>query len=953
MKLELARPLCLLLLVFLVPMIIFTAKKIYAKATSRKVLQILVRSILYTCLVLALSGISIKWVSSRTTTIFLVDVSDSVRDQQSQVIQFVNDALKDKKSNDYVGVITFGEDAEVEQFVSQTVVFSEVQTDVNRTATDLESAISMAIGLMPEDSAKRIVLITDGNENEGSIKNTIASLAASNIQVEAMKLEENTSDEVYVSDISMPDSVGTGEKFNINVKIESNVATNAKVSLYLGRTLKGQQEVTLQKGTNNYIFTDTQSDEGLKTYRVIVEAENDTVSVNNEYSAYTDISTKQPILLVEGSRGEATELQGILDSIGVRYETYQPAAVPNTLSDLLEYSAVVFVDVYEDDLRNGFTDVLQQYIKDYGGGFIVTGGTNSYALGGYTDTPIEEVLPVNMRLNSKQEVPTMAFAMVIDHSGSMEDGNGYVTCLDLAKEAAIEALDNVRDTDYIGVLAFDDTYSWLVPMQLASDRTTIEDEISSLGIGGGTSIYPAFKEALLKVTATDAKVKHIILLTDGEDGYDYSNYAPLLEAAEKAGITVSTVAVGSAPNTSLLQSIADAGNGRMYVTDYNSDIPRIFAQEVYLSSESYLRNEEFTPILSASSELMNGVTDDGIPSLKGYVATTAKSNSITILKSEEDYPILSTWQYGLGKTIAWTSDFTGDWSGNWSGQEDTQRLWANMISYVTQQTGVEGAYAEIDQEGKTAVINYTTGDYSGKTTVIATITDDEGNSEDVELEPEKPGEYSCSFDMESTGVYSISIRQYEDGEVVGNLNTAAIMQYSLEYQFMNVTNDLESFISSVNGQLIETADQVFATPLERVRSRIDISTPMLIFAAFFLLFDIAVRRFHLDLLGRSKQKQALRAEKKAERRAAKQAAKAEKTAARAQATQAAAAAATQPQTAADPASAPQAARAGAKAARQAEKQAAKAKQAARKAEQKKTKELLDTSSLLNHIKRDE
>ena len=167
MKLEIARPYILILIPVVVAALLVSMRFIYTANKSRKIFQVVVRSVLISILLLALAGVSVKLTSNRTTTIFIVDVSDSVRDQREDVIRFVNEAVKNKGKDDYVGVIAFGSDAMVEQFVTQNPVFTEVETDINMTATNLENAIMMAEGLIPEDSAKRIVLITDGCENEG------------------------------------------------------------------------------------------------------------------------------------------------------------------------------------------------------------------------------------------------------------------------------------------------------------------------------------------------------------------------------------------------------------------------------------------------------------------------------------------------------------------------------------------------------------------------------------------------------------------------------------------------------------------------------------------------------------------------------------------------------------------------------------------------------------------
>ncbi len=832
--------------------------------------QIIVRSILAISLILALAQISFKWTGKEVTTIFLVDVSDSVKEQRDETIRFVNEAVKTKARKDSVAIIAFGKDPRVEQYIAKEVSFSEFQTDVSKEATDLEEAVKIALAQLPEDSAKRIVLISDGNENEGDLQKTAASVVASGCDFQVYKLSENDASEVYVSDIKVPKEVGVGENFNINVEVESNVACEAVVSLYSGRTLKGQQSVSLQKGTNRFVFKDTQTDEGLKTYRVTVDATADTVTVNNEFSAFTSIEIDLPILVVEGEPGKAAELQGILDSMGENYEVILPSTVPNTMSDFMEYSSIIFVDVYAEDLRDGFMEQLEDYVKVYGGGFVATGGRNSFALGGYRDTPIEKVLPVYMDLQGENEIPVMAMQVVLDQSGSMSDGNGFLTNLDLAKESANAAVTNVRETDYIGVMAFDDYYDRVVPLQLATDKEAISNSVFSIGLGGGTSIYPALLAATEDVVNCNAMIKHILLLTDGQDGTDLTDYEDLIETINAAGITLSTVAVGTGCNSELLEDLAEACGGRYYYTDINSNIPRIFAQEVYLSSNTYLVNEEFTPIITANDEMISDVAVNGLPNLYGYVATTPKERCIEVLQSPAGDPILAYWQYGLGKTVAWTSDVTGQWSSAYSGWENTPLLWHNIIEYLSADTSMDGSYSEVIQNGSTAELRYVTESYDANTSVWATVYDDTGKSYEIELEPVKPGEYRTEIETNATGIYTINLRQMGEGdEIVSSLNTAAIMQYSMEYRFYPNNTLLDEYVAAVGGVMIDDPAMVFAEEPEFVKTRWNLTIPLLIFAAFFFLIDIAVRRFHLDWTkvfaggnGKAKKEKVSKASKK-------------------------------------------------------------------------------------------
>lgn len=858
-----------LLLIPVVALFLFiTQKFMFTKDKGRKIGAILARALLFLAVILALSGFTLKFTGRNTTTIYLLDVSDSVRDEKNELVTFVNESVKEKGRRDDVGVIAFGGDTRVEQIISDNLTFSKFQTKVDSGATDLEEAVKMALAQMPEGSAGRIVLVSDGNENEGSLKSMAADVIASGCSFEVKKIEENVSNEVYVSDMSIPNKVGIGENFNIEVEVESNVACDATVKLYSGRTLKGEQEVHLQKGTNEYIFKDTQTAEGLKTYKVVVEAKEDTISVNNEFSSYTNIEVQLPLLIVEGTEGNAFNYTKMLDAMEMDYSVSSPGTVPVDMSTLMQYSAVVFVDVFISDLRDGFLDVLDDYVKNNGRGFIIVGGENSYALGGYRDTVIEDMAPVYMDLRGENEIPSMAMCMVIDHSGSMSWGNGIITNLDLAKEAAASAVGFMRAEDYVEVIAFDDTYSRVVPFTNVDDPEGIQKEIYRIMDGGGTSIYPALEAAVSDINKQDAMIKHIILLTDGED-YN-SDYDDLMQIINSAGITLSCVAVGDGCNNTLLEDLALRGNGRIFYTDVDSDLPRIFAQEVFLASNNYLINETFTPVVINSNDkiIKDIVNSSELPELHGYVATTPKERSIELLESFQGDPILSYWQYGLGKTVAWTSDVNGEWSSEYSRWDRTSEMWNNIIKFVSEENGMEGTRAEVEQNGSKATLTYTTNSYSSGSKVTAIVYNDEGEPVEVELDPVKPGIYETTIDTKDTGIYTINVQQKDDGEIVNSLNTAAIMQYSMEYRFYPDNTLLEEFVSSVGGVFIDKPSEVFEHKPDFVKARFNLWIPLLILSLFAFLVDIAVRRFHLSLDFINKQaekrekKKALREEKK-------------------------------------------------------------------------------------------
>lgn len=849
MHLEIARPWALLLLPVLAGIVIWFARGFRGRSKTRRIGETLMRCLILIFTILAIAGVSIRKSSDITTTIFLVDLSDSVKSVQAEETAFIQSAIAEMPNKNQAGIVVFGADAQIEQFVSEKKVFTSFQSEVTATATNLEQAVQTALALFPDESARRLVLLTDGSENEGNIGDLASSFAGSDVELKVVKYDNSVDKEVYVSDVSLPDIIHQGDRFQVKVDVYSTEAVSATVSLYSGRTLKGQKDVVLQKGNNQLVFSDEGVEGGLKSYRVTVEAEQDTVSVNNTYSAFTMVEARPKLLLVEGAKDESKAFVPILKSCNYDYEVVTPSGVPGKISDMTQYQSIILLDVYADDLRKGFLETLETYVKDYAGGVIAIGGENSFALGNYRNTPLETVLPVSMDLEGEKQVPKLAMVMVIDHSGSMSSPSSdksSITCMDVAKQAAANSLDSLREIDEVGVLAFDDGYTWSVPLQEATDMEGIVSKISGIESAGGTSIYPALSEAVKKIKESDAALKHIVLLTDGQDGFH--EYEDVLKNMEENGITLSTVAVGTEADNQTLKWLAEEGGGRYYYSDASTTLPRIFAQEVYLSVKSYLINEEFTPVIVNSHEIIQDIFTEGSPSMLGYIAATPKPTATVILQSDREDPILSVWQYGLGKTVAWNSDGTNEWTQNFAGWDRYAALWRNMIDWTISNTELGNDSLQVKQEASSAVITYETADYSAGTSISAVITGEDGEQKDVTLKATAPGVYKAEVPLDETGVYSINVRNQNGEEIVKNINTAAAMQYSREYRYAEISGNLDSFMEKASGRYITDFKEVFDTELKGAMSRTEMTQWLLLAAVLLFVLDVIIRRMHVDWL---------------------------------------------------------------------------------------------------------
>ncbi|MBR6222424.1 MAG: VWA domain-containing protein [Lachnospiraceae bacterium] len=847
MRISFERPLALLLFIPLAILIFFLSGKMRSKSKTKKNKYTAVRMFILLLLVLAFSGISLNRVRDRVSTVFLVDVSDSMTSNMSDMERFLEKQISSMPEKNEMGIVAFGSDSKVEQFMTDKKIFTGLETTPQKTATNIESAIASAMSLYPEGSAKRLVLISDGIENEGSMLNMAGSLEAQGIELDVLKLDTEKSDEVYVDDLKVPETIRIGDKYAVTVSVISNVETDAEIRLFSGRTLKGSENVKLSVGENQYVFYDEADETGFRNYRVEVIASKDSISLNNEYSAYAQVESKDKVLVIEGAAGESEEFTKALDAGGVDYDKITPTGVPRTLNDMMEYKSIIIENVHIDDLKKEFLDNLESYVKDYAGGILFIGGDNAFALGGWRDSVLEKLSPVNVDLEGERSIPKMSMCMVIDHSGSMmatsKDATN-VTALDLAKNAAIKALDNLRDTDEVSVLAFDDSYTWVQEPTLASDRDKVSEAIGRIEIRGGTSIYPALNEAYKKMKESDAAIKHIILLTDGED--TFQEFDAITNGIKDDGITLSTVAVGESSDTGLMQRLANACGGRYYYTDINNGLPRIFAKEVFLATKEYLINEEFTPAITADSPMIGGLKD-GSPSLLGYIATTKKPTATSVLVSHKDDPILATWQYGLGKTVAWTTDVTGEWSGNFSGWEGYPGFLRNVIDYTISDTEVGSDQVEVSGKGSTAHISYSTKDYDANTKVEAVATDENGNKQTFTLDAKTPGQFETDIKLSELGIYNIAIVNKSGDKVVRNLNTATAFQYSAEYRFYDSAENMDKLVTLVGGKELTVDDTVFKPINVKTKVQANISDWLLMLALILIMIDIIERRLNVEL----------------------------------------------------------------------------------------------------------
>lgn len=798
-------------------------------ATTRLITIVLV--------ILSLFDLSIKKSSNQATSIFAVDLSDSVIQNIDGIKTFITDALPTKTKNDFVGVVSFAEYPAVESGVSKEIDMLSFNSQINKGITNIDSGLKLSSVIMPEFSSKRIILISDGQENAGNILQQAKLLKQQNIKLDVYPLKNNIDKEVQLTEIIVPPYINKNTKLNIEIKIDSLNDTNSVLKLYKNNKVVSQENINIYKGENKFIFADTADMGGSVIYKAELEAQTDTLIQNNTAYAHSYVSDIPQILILDNNNS-GIEIEKILSNSQVNV-VRQNSLIPIGADKLSTYNAVILTDLSIDMLPKEFPDILENYVKSRGGGLLVTGGINSYALGGYQNTPLERILPIDMQLKDKTKEGNLGIIIVTDRSGSMDGGEYGISKLSLAKEAVIRAVDSLETKDSVGIIAFDDKPQWIADFQqIGENKQTIQNNIAGITSGGGTTILPSLALAYDTLSKADTKLKHIILMTDGQA--ETSGYDSLIKNMADNNITLSTVAVGSDSDTRLLEKLAKSGNGRYYYSNVFTDLPEIFAKETLLAGSTYINNRSFYPNPVDSSIIMENINQ--LPILNGYVASTAKPIADIILNSDKDEPILATWQYGLGKSAAWTSDIDGRWSSNWLASQEGIEIIRNTISWILKSPVTGDVLISGDKNNIKATIT----SHKNIRAVKGTIINPDMKEYPIELKATQPGIFETKFDAATTGAYTINLQIEKENGDIEFVNSGMNINYSSEYDIRTFSEgeDLLKKASEITGgRILNSPNEIFELQQPKSYNEKNITIVLLIIALLLLMFEIALRRF--------------------------------------------------------------------------------------------------------------
>jgi uncharacterized membrane protein len=788
-----------------------------------------------------------RWVD-RLNVVFLLDQSDSISlAARERAYRFVSDAVRHLKSGDRHEVIVFGEEAVVDQPLSNRPAVDRPKATVSGRGTNIFQAIQLALATVTPGQANRIVMLTDGRQNAGNALAGAQAAKDANADIFYVPAPLTFTQEVVAESMLLPQEVKYGEPFQAKVVAWSHKDTQGRLSLFRNGEFLGSQVVRLTAGKNVFAYRQALDQSGIHVYQAALDVDGDTIEDNNRAVGTVVVRGRPQVLLADKDRSHAASLAAALRSQNIEVTVVDPPGIPKDIAGLQKYDGVVLSNVSSLKLTRPQMAQIRDYVRDHGGGLMMIGGEESFGLGGYYRTPIEEALPVTMEVKQKVEIPSLAVVLSIDRSGSMAmSTDEKVTKLDLAKEAAHLVVDLLDERNEVGVMSWDTEFIWDSPMKGARDKSAIHHAIATIKAGGGTDGYPALKESYQILFDRPALLKHVIFLSDGQ--MTRGDFAGLLRRMAKDKITVSTVAIGKDADVQLMVDIAKWGKGRFYYTEDSQTIPRIFTLETQLASKASLVEQPFKPQLTAPNhEAMQDINWKTVPPLGGYVATSVKQNAELVLMSHQEDPVLATWRYGLGRAAAFTSDAKAKWGVLWLRWPEFNKFWAQLTRWtlrsgtrsdttaIVQRTDQTGEVVVDAVDGKGEFINFLDSQ-------IGVVAPNRERSV-VDLEQIGPGRYRGRFAAPQEGVYLVGMAQRKADRVVGSQLAGLVVPYAQELRDLGVDETLLRELSELTGgSPLQDPQDAFLKARRRSRIAVDIWPWLVGFVALMLVPDIALRR---------------------------------------------------------------------------------------------------------------
>lgn len=882
------KPRWLLLLLLLIPTFLLALRSIGGLSRGKTVVTFALRSLVIILLVMALAEPNWAKRGEGLTAILLIDRSDSIPYALKQrSVEFLRKAAAAKeKPDDSIGVIEIARDAAITAMPDPYSAVPTPRDENDGTATNLAAGVRMGLATAREDTANRFVFATDGNETVDSVLAAAQLAQANKIPIDVLMLEYEHDREVIFEDLVADPRARFGQPITVKMVLRSRGPATGKVTLAINGDmvdLNGEAAgvalpVELIGGPPLVIpVTLTLDSPGPQRFEAKFEPDDpsqDLIAQNNEQVAVTFVGSSGRVLVIDDSAAQSAHLIAALKNSDIEVKRVDPAGV-GSLIDLSAYDAVVLANVPRYVFPDEVDRALHAYVHDLGGGLVMLGGPSSFGAGGWIDSDVAKALPVKLDPPSMQQLPRGALCIIM-HSCEMPQGNFW------GEQMAIAAIEALSGQDFIGIIDFDwgaGGSNWAFPLGLARDKAAAIAAAKKMTNGDMPDFGSSMQMALNGLTAPDIRAgkKHMIIITDGDPAPPSD---ALLQKFIDAKISITTVMVaghGSRQDERNLRIIADNTGGTYYNVTNPKSLPQIFIKEAQIVSRSLIVDgSTYQP--SVVSRLPGPVEGfASVPPIDGYVLTAMRDGlaqtpivSVGELSGQMiSDPIFANWNYGLGKSLAYTSDLTGLWGAHWIAWPEFRAFWEKAIRWVMRPSSPVNFTIKTRQEGSSAFVEVEAleGDASflSNLQTNAVVLGPDGEPQPLSLQQIGPGRYRGEFRTSEAGAYLVNI-SYAGGAgrsasggggagkpaIRGNVQAAVTVPFSAEFRAVKHNRALmQELVDRTKGRMLELDDSELVnlfdrTNLEVPRSPKRIWDLLAILAAALFVLDVAARRLAID-----------------------------------------------------------------------------------------------------------
>jgi hypothetical protein len=580
LPIQFERPVWLLLLLLLLPVFLLGRRSIGGLSRAKATTTFALRSLVILLLTTALAHPSWEKRGEGLTVTILLDRSQSVPLAiKSRSLDFLAAAADAReRSEDRVAVITIAKDANIAAMPDSYSTVSIGDDAGDLTATNLAAGVRLALAIMPDDTANRIILASDGNETDDSVLAAAELAKANGVPVDFLPLEYVHDREVLFERMVAPARARQGQSANLKLVLRSQRTTAGTVYLKMNGQwldLNGDADgeglpVTLDTGVNMIPVTVSLDTSGPKEFEALFEADDpaaDEIDRNNSAIAVTFVGGEGKVLVIDDGQTESQQLVRALRESDIATDVKSPGEMGG-LVFLSGYDAVVLANIPRWAFDDQQMRDLHAYVHDLGGGFIMLGGQWSFGAGGWIDTEVARLLPVKLDPPSTRQMPRGALALIM-HSCEMPQGNYWGQKV---AQSAIEALSRL---DYVGIVEYNwnaaggqfGGCAWAFEMQPAGDKSAAIAATKQMAMGDMPDFASSMNLAYVGLTGVRAGQRHAIIISDGDPSPPPNT---VVQKYVDAGITVTTVLVAGHGSRSTMVNIANRTGGRSTSTSRRS-----------------------------------------------------------------------------------------------------------------------------------------------------------------------------------------------------------------------------------------------------------------------------------------------------------------------------------------------------------------------------------------------